>query len=373
MSPGAFSSCSGLAALGIAARFRDAAERVSRRRFLQALVFVPLFFLAEGLLELPPAAYEHHLSRVYEQSVQGWGSWLGDQAKGFAVGIAVGVPLVWILYGILRRSPKRWWLWFWLVSIPVLVLFLFATPIVVDPLFFRFTPLAPRQPELAGRIEEVTKRVGLPIPRDRMFEMNASTKWKSVNAYVTGLAASKRVVVWDTTIARMTIPQTLFVFGHEMGHYVLHHVRRTILFLLALLLPVLFLAARWSGRIVARAGPRWRIRSPADWASLPVLLVTATILAEVLQPVVNSYSRSQEHAADVFGLEAIHGIVPDSSRIAAESFQILGEVNLSDPNPPAFIRVWLYSHPPLADRLRFAATYDPWSRGEEPRYVKPRT
>jgi Zn-dependent protease with chaperone function len=94
-----------------------------------------------------------------------------------------------------------------------------------------------------------------------------------------------------------------------------------------------------------------------------VLLLVVTVAAELAQPVLNGFIRKHEHDADVFGLEAIHGIVPESAQAAAQAFQILGETNLSDPDPPAFIRFWLYNHPPLAERLRFAATYDPWSKG----------
>ena len=350
-------------------RFRDAAESASRRRFVQAAVFVPLLFATEGVLELPPAAYGHHLARFYGQSVQGWGSWIWDQAKGLLVGLVIAIPLVWLLYAILRRSPRRWWLWFWLALLPILVFLIFLTPLAIDPLFFRFDPLAPAHPELAREIGRVAVRAGAPIPPERMFAMNASTKYTGINAYVTGLGASKRVVVWDTTIAKATIPQTLFVFGHEMGHYVLGHVPKTIAFLWALLFVILALGA-WILDRVFRLPDRWGIRGLSDWASLPVLLLGVTVAGEVAMPAVNGYSRAQEHAADVFGLEAIHGLVPDSPRAAAEAFQLLGETNLSDPDPAPFITFWLYSHPPLADRLRFAAEYDPWGKGEAPRYVK---
>src|ERR1700737_3908091 len=90
-------------------------------------------------------------------------------------------------------------------------------------------------------------------------------------------------------------------------------------------------------------------------------------------PTLNGVIRMQEHAADVYGLEVIHGIVPNSEEVAAHAFQILGEIDLADPNPPAFIRFWLYSHPPLAERLIFAHSYDPWSKGESTRNIKPRT
>jgi Zn-dependent protease with chaperone function len=114
----------------------------------------------------------------------------------------------------------------------------------------------------------------------------------------------------------------------------------------------------------------WRIYSQEDWASLAVMLLLLQALTFIASPIANGVSRMQEHAADVYGLEVIHGIVPDSSEVAAHAFQVLGEHDLSDPNPPPFITFWLYSHPPMADRLVFAHTYDPWSKGEQPKYVK---
>jgi STE24 endopeptidase len=356
-------------ALRLGSRFRDRAESVSKRRFWQAAVFVPLLFFTDGVLELPTAAYGQHLALFYGQSVQSWGSWLWDQAKGLLIGLVIAIPLVWLLYAILRKSPRRWWLWFWLALLPILVFLIFVTPLVIEPLFFDFTPLAPAHPELAQAIEKVTVRAGEPIPPEKMFAMNASSKYNSVNAYVSGLGASKRVVVWDTTIAKATIPQTLFVFGHEMGHYVLGHVPKTIAFLWAMLFVLLAVGAWILDRLFRQPG-RWGIRGLADWASLPVLLLGLTIAGELVNPIVNGWSRAQEHQADVFGLEAIHGLVPDSPRAASEAFQLLGEANLADPDPGPFITLWLYDHPPLADRLRFAAEYDPWGKGEAPRYVK---
>jgi Zn-dependent protease with chaperone function len=203
-----------------------------------------------------------------------------------------------------------------------------------------------------------------------MFLMEASRKLKSVNAYVTGLGASKRVVVWDTTLAKMTVPQTLCVYGHEMGHYVLGHLPKTIMFVAALLLVMLLLAHLAMRRVLRGDHEPFGIRGLADWASLPLLLLCLSVPGELALPVINSYSRANEHSADVYGLEVIHGIVPDSSRVAAEAFQILGEINLADPSPSGFVRFWLYSHPPLAERLAFARAYDPWSKGETPRYVR---
>jgi Zn-dependent protease with chaperone function len=202
-----------------------------------------------------------------------------------------------------------------------------------------------------------------------MFEMKASEKLNSVNAYVTGLGASKRVVIWDTTMSKLTTPETLSVFGHEMGHYVLGHVRNSLILASIFALVLLFIAYHGVGWLLGRWGARWQIRDQADWASLPVLLLIVSVLGFLSQPVTNAYSRWQEHQADVFGLEVIHGIVPDSKEVASHAFQVLGEVSLDEPNPNPFIEFWLYSHPSISERIAFTQSYDPWSSGT-PKYIK---
>jgi len=361
-----------LLALGVAPRFRDWAEKLTSRRMGQLVVFAPLLVMTLSLLGLPLEVYGQSLSLKYNQSIQPWGSWAWDWVKGQMIGVIISTILIGVLYAVLRRSQRRWWFYFWLASTPILVFILFISPVLIDPLFFEFTPLETTQAELVAAIEKVVDRGGLSISRDRMFEMNASIKLKSVNAYVTGFGASKRVVVWDNTIQRMTIPQTLFVFGHEMGHYVLGHIPRTIGVLAAVLLVFLYLGYRGMNALLARWGERWRIRGAGDWASLPVLLLLLTVFQFLREPIDSAYSRVLEHDADIYGLEVIHGIVDDAQSAGSEAFQILGEVNLSDPDPPAFIEFWLYDHPSVSDRVVFARTYDPWSKGEPTRFVPAR-
>jgi Zn-dependent protease with chaperone function len=202
--------------------------------------------------------------------------------------------------------------------------------------------------------------------------MRASEKSNEINAYVTGLGASKRVVVWDTTLQKTSNDEALFIIGHELGHYVLGHVWKGFLYGAVGLLVTLYLIFRGLHWMLGRWGRDWQLYGLEDWASLAAFLLLLQVFMFFASPVVNGVSRMQEHAADVYGLEVIHGIVPNSEEVAAHAFQILGEVDLSDPNPPAFITFWLYSHPPLAERLVFAHSYDPWSRGEPPKYVKAR-
>jgi len=356
--------------LGWAAKFRDIAENVSDKKWIQGLVFVPLLFLTIGVLNLPLHLYWHALSLHYEQSIQGWGSWFWDWSKGEFLTTAFGIVLGLILFTVMRRSPRRWWLYFWFPAVLILLGLIVITPVVIDPLFNKFEPLSKEHPDLVAAIEKLTQHAGVPILPERMFLMEASRKTKAINAYVTGLGASKRVVIWDTTIQKTSNDECLFIVGHELGHYVLGHVRQGFLLGAAGLLVAFYLLFRGLHWALDRWAGDWRLYGQEDWASLAVLLLLLQLLLFVSSPVISGYSRMQEHAADVYGLEVIHGLVMNSEEVAAHAFQVLGELDLSDPNPPPFITFWLYSHPPLAERLVFAHNYDPWSRGESPKYVK---
>jgi Zn-dependent protease with chaperone function len=360
----------GVLAWKMAPRLRNLAESTSRRRIVQAYIFAPLLLLGIDILELPLSLYGHHLSLKFEQSIQGWGSWFWDWTKGELLSFALAGVLVWILYGVMRRSPRRWWFYFWLAAVPIVVFLMFIEPLAIEPLFFKFEPLAAKQPALVAEIGKVIVRGGLEIPADRMYEMNASEKLKSLNAYVSGIGASKRVVVWDNTIQKMNSGQILFVFGHEMGHYVLGHIWIGIAAASLGILVFLFLAYYTMGWALDRWGARWEIQGMADWASLPVLLLALAVFGFLGEPLSSSFSRVLEHNADIYGLEVIHGIVPNSAEEAADAFQILGEVSLDDPHPSPFIEFWLYDHPSITERVRFASEYDPWDAGQAPKYVK---
>jgi STE24 endopeptidase len=356
--------------LAAAPKLRDWAERCTRRRFPQAVIFAGAFFVLLGLINLPGTAASHWLERHYAMSVQGWGSWFWDALKGGAVGLVLAIVLAWLFYGLVRRSPRRWWFYAWLGSLPILLFLVFVEPLVLEPLFFRFTPLTATNPQLAAALERVVQHAGQNIPDTRMYLMNASSKLNALNAYVTGIGASERVVVWDTTIAQMTTPEILFVFGHEMGHYVLHHIRNGILFTAGLLLVFLFAGfhvLRWALR---RFGAGWKIRGADDWASMPVLIFAFLIFNFLFTPIDNAYSRHLEHQADQYGLEVVHGIVLDAPQVAAQSFQLLGEIDLAEPSPSTAVKIWFYDHPTLDERILFAQTYDPWDKGESPEFVK---
>ena len=208
------------------------------------------------------------------------------------------------------------------------------------------------------------------IPRTRIYEMKASEKTTELNAYVTGFGSTKRVVVWDTTMRHLDTPETLFVFGHEMGHYVLGHIIKGLIFGLALLLLLFYLSYRMANWILERYGKSWGIRQLSDFASAPLLLLLFYVLSFLGTPVFNAVSRHLEHQADQYGVEVIHGLVPNEQRSSAEAFQILGERSLDYPYVGKLAEVWLWTHPPIADRMIFVQRYNPWAEGQTPEFVK---
>jgi Zn-dependent protease with chaperone function len=360
-----------LLALGVPPRIRNVAENMTKNRWGQCFVFTFLFLLAITVLNIPLRVYGHHIAVAYGLSVQGWGSWLWDQAKSFLLTWLVGSLLVMILFWVIRRSPKHWWFWFWIPTMAAVLFGVFVSPILVDPLFDKFEPLQQRDPALVDQLEKVVARSGVSLPPDRMFFMQASQKVTSLNAYVTGFGPSKRLVLWDTTIAAATPDELSGIFGHELGHYALHHIVLGLLFSAVLLLVGFFVGQRMTQWLLGRYGARWSIRSQSDWACLAVLVLVLNVLNFISEPIENAFSRSIEHAADVYGQEAIHGIVADPQTTTQQGFQRLGETSLDDPTPHPFVEFWTFSHPSTADRAAFAAAYNPWRAGEHPKYFEP--
>jgi Zn-dependent protease with chaperone function len=355
---------------GVAARYRNWAESTSRWSFVQALIAVPLLLLTLDLLDLPLEIYSHHVSLQYGLSVQRWGSWFGDVLKGEALTLLGGAVLLWLMVLVIRKSPRLWWFWFWFPAFGLLCLFVFGAPLVIDPLFNKFEPLEQTNPRLVTSIEGLAHRAGVDIPRSRIFEMKASKKTPQLNAYVTGYGASKRIVIWDTTIQKITPQETLFIVGHEMGHYVLNHIVYGLVLGGLGLFAALWLLYLFSGWMLQRFQQRWHIHQLGDWAALPMIFLILGIFSCFSAPIDNTISRQFEHNADIYGLEVTHGINPSAQEAAAHSFQVLGEVSLVYPTPNRLLVFWYYDHPPISDRVRFAHEYDPWSRGEQPKYVK---
>lgn len=358
-----------LLSLGVIAWMRNTAVKVSSNRWAQGYVFLLLYLLAGFLLSLPLDLYAQHLSLKYGLSVQSWASWFGDQAKAFALSWIIGGLLLMLLFWIIRKLPRRWWVVFWCASIPIVLFGIFVAP-YIEPLFFHYEPLQKTNPALVAQLEKVVEKGHMNIPPERMFLMKASAKLTTLNADVEGFGASKRVVVWDTTIAKMKPDEIVFVFGHESGHYVLNHIVLGVLFTFFILLVTLYAGYLFVQWAIAKFGARWGILSQNDWAAFAVLMLAFSLFSALLEPIESSFSRHDEHAADVYGQEAIHGLFPDPQATAKGAFDVLGATSFADPNPSQIYEFWTYSHPSIGRRAAFAKAYDPWAPGMEPKYFK---
>lgn len=372
-----------LLASGVAARLGEAISgrggvsgwksgwRSGWKAGLRAVVFsallVAFLFL---VVDLTTDAIGHAFSLHYGISIEPWPAWLLDQAKTLGLSIALEAPALALVFGLMRWrwSRKRYWLWFAVAAVPVVLLGTFLLPSLIDPLFNSFEPLAQSHPALVQQLERVVARTGTSIPPERMFLMKASEKTTGLNAYVTGIGASKRIVVWDTTADRMPTDEILFTFAHESGHYVLHHIPQGLAFGCVGIFAFFWAAARIADWFVRRFGGQWQIAELACLPGLVVLVLAVSVLQIAAEPIGNAFSRHIEHEADVYGQEAIHGLVADPQKTAIASFNRLGEAYLDDPNPNAFIVYWTYNHPSTQSRAEFAAHYDPWRPGQSPQF-----
>ncbi len=328
---------------GLSKRLRDAALRITRRPLVAAMLFIALLISVMSLLDFPLLVYgDFIVPHEFGLTDQRFGPWLIDAVKSFAVTIAIICPLGAFAWRALARY-KRWWLVLWAASVPISLFLVFIAPVVLDPLFNDFKPLRDRA--LEHDLLAEAQRAG--IERGRVFEVDKSKQTHTMNAYVTGIGASKRIVLWDTTLAKLNHDEVLAVMGHEMGHYVLNHLWKGLAFSAVATLFAFALAQALYERTVTRFGAR------DDLAMIPWMLVIAAVIVFFSSPVSSAFSRHVEHEADRFGLELTGLREP-----MATSFVKFAEDSKVNPAPPAFIEWWHYSHPSTNKRIAFCLEGD---------------
>jgi len=344
-------------ATGLSARLRDLAMRVARNRwfFALALYFV-VFTLITTVVDLPRAYYEEFSRQhAYGLSNQTLGKWWTDTLTALGLGCIIGPLVIWVPYLLLRKSPRRWWLYSALALIPFIIAGNLVAPIWIAPLFNKFGPMQDKG--LEAQILSLADRAG--IEGSRVFEVEKSVDTKTLNAYVAGLFNTKRIVLWDTTIARMNEHELLFVMGHEMGHFVLGHMWYLVAANTVLIMLLFYGAYRTAGAVLRRYGSRFGLSRMDDIASLPLLLLLVSIFSLIAAPVGNALTRHFEHEADRFGLE-----ITQFSHSAGTAFVKLQTDALAVPRPGLLNVLWRQSHPPLGERIDFANAYHPWRDGQ---------
>jgi Zn-dependent protease with chaperone function len=333
---------------GLSARLRDWAAWL-KRNWLRQWLYFGLLMVAIYVLDFPANYYRNFVvENQYGFLNQNFMQWWGEDLLGLLVTVIFGVIPVWLLYFVISRF-RRWWLVFSLGAVPVVTFFIVVAPVVIAPLFNKYESLTDKT--LETKLLTLADKAG--IPGSHVFEVNASKQSTKVNAYVTGLFNTKRIVLYDTLIKNFTHDEIMFVMGHEMGHYVMHHIWIGLGVLLLFILGSLWLINRFIHDIVHRYKRRFGFERIADIASLPLLLLCLNVVMFFGQPVTNAASRIMEHASDTFGMEQ-SGV---SGETAASAFDKLSVLNLSDPDPSPLIEFWFYDHPAIKKRIEYVKGY----------------
>ncbi|MGH9484880.1 MAG: M48 family metalloprotease, partial [Terriglobales bacterium] len=304
-----------------------------------ALVTAALFAVILGLL-LPFDFYiSYHREQLFGFQHLTVASWFAQWALSLLLTTVVGIIVASIGYAWVRRPRgPRWWIKLWIVVSAGVIVAVAIDPILIAPLFNRFTPV--QNPQIRAEIESLARRAG--IPHAEILEMNASRDSAHANAYVVGVLGTQRIVVYDTLLKEETPAEIAFTVSHEIGHYVLHHLWKGIAFTIALLL-LLFAVLGW-------LYPRWsRDHAPADPAGLPLILLILLGLLFLASPATNGFSRWEEHQADAFGIRLSH-----KPSAAVSSFEKEEHTDLIDPDPPAWIIWWFFNHPSQQARINFS-------------------
>jgi STE24 endopeptidase len=324
---------------------RTRIEDHTTNQWLVVLIYMLIFGVAAEIISFPLSVYSGwHLPRRYGLSHQSFRGWLSDQAKGWLIGGALGLVMVELLYFGLRELPD----WWWLVGGGVYLLFTIVlanlAPVLIMPLFNKFTPIADEA--LRDRILRLAERAGTRVRG--VFSMDFSRRTNTANAFVTGIGNTRRIVLGDTLIDNYTPEEIEVVMAHELGHHVHGDIWRGLAFETVATLVGLFIA-----NLLLHAGVEaFGYRSVSDVAAFPLLALILSVFGLVTMPLTNAYSRAREYAADEYALR-LTGDAP----AFITAMQRLGNQNLAEPEPPRWVVLLFYSHPPVPDRVRHAEDY----------------
>jgi len=278
---------------------RDRAERLARWRWLQTAIYGAGYIVVSTLIMLPWTAYETYFrEHQYGMSNQDMAGWLGDQAKELAVGLILGTLAITAVYAVLRKAPRTWWLWGALVTIAFIVFAAAIAPVYIEPVFNEFKPLD--ESPLKQEILSMARANG--VPATDVYEFDASRQSKRMSAHVSGLFGTAQISLNDTLLDGRSREEILAVLAHEMGHYVLNHMYKTII-AFGLVIVGGFAFLRWSfDKVRAGYGAAWGIRGIGDVAGLPLLIFLFATYSFLMTPVQNTLIRTMENEADAYSV-----------------------------------------------------------------------
>jgi STE24 endopeptidase len=330
--------------LGLSARLRDAAARITRAAWLQPAIYGAAFVVVTSVLEFPLALYAGFFrEHQYGLATQTFGAWFADQLKGLALGTILGAVLIMALYGVVRRMGRTWWLWGAAVTIAFAAFVATIGPVYLAPIFNTYQRL--QDPAVRDPILRMAHANG--IAAGDVWEMDASRQTTRISANVSGMLGTERITLNDNLLKRASPAAVEAVMGHEIGHYVLNHVYEMLAYF-AVIIAAGFALAGWAfARLAARYRATWRVEGIADPAGLPLIALILGAYLFALTPLMNTIVRTNEYEADIFGLNAARQ--PDGF---AEASLLLGDYRKLDPSP--LEEIVFFDHPSGRTRIRAA-------------------
>jgi STE24 endopeptidase len=333
---------------GWSGALRDYAVQLAPEQYsIQVFFYVLMLLIISKILAVGVDYYEFRLEHRYHLSNQKLRSWIWDELKGWLLGLVLGTLLVELLYFTIRQSPQHWWIVAWVAFMALLVLFAQIAPIVFLPLFYKFEPL--ENDNLKDRLIRLSEHAGTRVRG--VYEWKLSEKSKKANAALTGLGATRRIILADTLLQNYSDDEIEAVLAHELGHHVHKHILKSI----AVQAGITLLGFWAANTVLHYAMERSHLfETMSDFANLPLLVLVSTVLSFLLMPILNSYSRFNERQADRYCFQSITTVAPFIS-----SMNKLAEQNLAERAPGKWVEWFFHSHPAIAKRV---AAAEDWAR-----------
>lgn len=317
-------------------------------KFIHSSIYVFYLTTIVTVLFFPLDYFRYTLSKQYGISTQTFSSWMKDFTIDYWINLITTIIVVSVLYWLIRKSPKRWWFYSWLLTIPFSIFLMYIQPVIIDPLYNEFYPLKDKQ--LEEEILALASKAN--IPSEHVYEVNMAEKTNALNAYVTGIGDNSRIVLWDTTLNTLSKEEILFVMAHEMGHYVEKHIYFGIAGYIILMFFGLWLTSKIAPWMIVKFGRKLKIKGLNNIHSYPLILLITSMLLFLSNPISNYVSRYEETRADLYAIDLV-----ENKEASVTAFQQLTKSGLSEVNPPLLVKWFRYTHPPMLERISRVSQY----------------
>ncbi len=332
---------------GFSYQFRDSLTVYTQSQWLLIAFFAMVYGGINTILSLPLNYYSDFvLPHRFGMSNETQSTWVGDQIKNLLISAPLGLIVIEIIYAFLRVNPDTWWLWGAGVMLVFTILLSILGPILIAPLFNKYVPLGEEHADLGQRLLALAEKTHTKV--QGVFKFDMSRRTKGANAALTGVGKSRRIIIGDTLIEEFTPEEIETVLAHELGHQVNKDIPTGILINTLIILAGHYLAdicLRWALGL-------FQFENIADIAALPLLTLVIGLFSMLTMPLLNAYSRWRERKADQFSLEITH-----KTQAFISAMSRLANQNLAEIDPEPWVVFFLYSHPPIRDRIAMASSF----------------